>query len=109
MTSLAIAPIMQYSGTKDAVSTPLLTVAAQNDSPAPEGQSAKFSTTKPLHSPGWKADLTHYQAQLIGAELSQSYGRHLGATSAREAARAYGRARRRPQMVSSLPRLRSIM
>ncbi len=109
MTGLAIAPLAHYSGTNDALSTPLLTVAASNENKTPEPNQSQPSMRKPLHSPGWTADLTHYQAQLIGAELAKSHGRHIATASPREAARAYGQARRRPQTISNLPRLRSVM
>ncbi|MCV6601302.1 MAG: hypothetical protein OIF54_07035 [Cohaesibacter sp.] len=50
-----------------------------------------------------------YQAHIIGAQLAASHDRHKAKTSPREAARAYGQARRRPIQVSERPRLRTIM
>lgn len=57
----------------------------------------------------WAGNHCHYQAQIIGAELAASHGRHKAQTSPREAARAYGQARRRPSQVSDRPRLKTIM
>ena len=57
----------------------------------------------------WAGNHCHYQAQIIGAELAASHGRQKAQTSPREAARAYGQARRRPTQVSDRPRLRTIM
>jgi hypothetical protein len=63
----------------------------------------------PHSSRPWAGNHCHYQAQLIGAELASRHGRHKAQTSPREAARAYGQARRRPSQVSDRPRLKTIM
>ena len=110
MSGLAIVPLAQEAGMADLTSMPLLEdKTSSHETSAPKIKAEAQPQRKPVHSPGWNGDLTHYQAQLIGAELAKSYARHQAKTSPRDAARAYAQARRRPQNLSSEPRLRSVM
>ncbi|WP_319412792.1 hypothetical protein [uncultured Cohaesibacter sp.] len=45
----------------------------------------------------------YIQAQILSSELYRGHNRHSATRSAREAARAYGQARRRPQTVADMP------
>ena len=56
----------------------------------------------------WIGSYAHIQAQLLSTELGRSF-RRPAASSPREAARAYGQARRRPQTVEAQPTLRAVI
>ncbi|WP_316863089.1 hypothetical protein [uncultured Cohaesibacter sp.] len=51
----------------------------------------------------------YIQAQILANELYRSHRRHTATKSPREAARAYGQARRRPQSVSEMPQQKNII
>ncbi len=83
--------------------------SAQQDREESNGQSNVRQIRASHSSRPWAGNHCHYQAQIIGAELAASHGRHKAQTSPREAARAYGQARRRPSQMSDRPRLKTIM
>lgn len=109
MSGLSVGPIVQISNSSEALSTPLLTSDTPVQKETRQTPTADSTAQKPLHSPAWTGDLTHYQAQVIGAELAKSYGRRPAKASPRDAARAYGQSRRRPETMVNRPRLRSVM
>jgi hypothetical protein len=114
MSGLSVAPMMHYSGGGDALSTPLLVDARhtseRDESFAPNRANDPRSPqlTQPTNSPAYGAE-SQIQAQVIASELAKSYGRRQWTGTPRDAARAYGQARRRPQTVASQPRLQAIV
>lgn len=107
MSGLAIVPLSRDAGMADVTRMPLLTdqstraEKAYPQTAAPQRQE--------IRSGSWNGDLNHYQAQVIGAELAKSYGRHQSKASPRSAARAYAQSRRRPEATANQPRLQAVM
>lgn len=109
MSSLAILPLSRDAGMADVTTMPLLADRSSGGDNVPHGPDKTRQYRSGVKSPGWNGDLSHYQAQIIGAELAKSYARHQAATTPRSAARAYAQARRRPETTGSQPRLQAVM
>nr|WP_321455595.1 hypothetical protein [uncultured Cohaesibacter sp.] len=71
----------------------------RSDAPVPVSAALQYATNQQAY----------IQAQILSSELSRINRRHSAARSPREAARAYGQARRRPQTVADMPVLRNVI
>lgn len=109
MSSLAILPLSRDARMADVTSMPLLTDQSRGAENTQAGRQKTQNHRPTIKSPGWNGDLSHYQAQVIGAELAKSYGRHQAKTNPRSAARAYAQSRRRPDETTNEPRLQAVM
>lgn len=109
MSGLAIIPLSREAGMADTTRMPLLADhSARAENPAQKATPSHIQRQK-VTSVGWNGDLNHYQAQVIGAELAKSYGRHQASSTPRSAARAYAQSRRRPEATANMPRLKAVM
>ena len=108
MSGLAIAPSLHTSTSINTYSPLLLTDASQQPKTEAVNPATEQPRAIPLQSPVWNGSYAHIQAQLLSGEMHRSFRRPT-VNSPREAARAYGQTRRRPQTVDQLPRLQSVV
>jgi len=115
MSGLIIAAASQNPTGHNPYGTPLLTDARQEPLPRPQPQAdnTRQAHPTPPHATPPMGSYAHIQAQILGSNGLGSNGqrsfRRPTASSPREAARAYGQARRRPQTVSDMPRLQNVV
>ena len=86
----------------------LLTDARPSNTNTAHKPASEQPKAEPIQPPNWSGSYAHIQAQLLNLDSKRSFRRPT-ANSPREAARAYGQARRRPQTVSDMPRQQNVM
>ena len=105
MSGLTIAPALHNPTGRNPNATPLLTDARPETQNKPAEQAHQAAPTYAAPPLGTYA---HIQAQILGTVGQRSFRRPT-VNSPREAARAYGQARRRPQTVSDMPSLKNVV
>ena len=115
MSGLILAAASQNPTGHNPYGTPLLTDARREplSQPQRETEQARPIRNEPPHATPAMGTYAHIQAQILGSNglgpNGQRSFRRPTANSPREAARAYGQARRRPQTVSDMPRLQNVI
>ena len=112
MSGLKIAPAVHNPSGQNPNSTLLISDASQPRPQATDSQGESHTETPrqtmPSHATPPLGTYAPIQAQILG-NIGQRSFRRPTVNSPREAARAYGQARRRPQTMSDLPRLKTVI
>ena len=108
MTHIRVAPSLPTFIGNTPYNPQLLTDANKHSNIEQTNKTADATPASPILPANGGGSYAHIEAQIMAGSTQRTF-RRPQASSPREAARAYGQARRRPQAVSDQPRLQNVV